>query len=115
VVSLTPHPPGTSYYLDLAAGAASEALAHGLALTLIPRSPDPSRLAAFPVDGFVAVDPAAGDPVVRAFAQLGIPVVTCERDLTPGVTHAGRVEVDYRPVVTTLLDHLPSRAPGGWR
>lgn len=95
-----------AYYLELAAGAASQALAHGLALTLIPRSPDPSRLTAFPVDGFVAVDPVAGDPVVRAFAQLGIPVVTCERDLTPGVTHAGRVEGDYRPVMTALLDHL---------
>ena len=31
-----------------------------------------------------------GDPVVRAFSQLGIPVVTGERDLTPGAAHAGR-------------------------
>src|SRR5215472_3349651 len=46
-----------AYYLELASGAASEALAHGLALTLIPRSPDPFRLTAFPIDGFIAVDP----------------------------------------------------------
>ena len=98
-----------AYYLELAAGAASQALAHGLALTLIPRSPDPARLTAFPVDGFAAVDPVTGDPVVRAFAQLGIPVVTCERDLTPGAEHAGRVEGDYRPAMTDLLDHLSAQ------
>ena len=95
-----------AYYLELAAGAASQALAHGLALTLIPRSPDPARLTAFPLDGLAAVDPVSGDPVVRAFSQLGIPVVTCERDLTPGAEHAGRVEGDYRPAMTDLLDHL---------
>lgn len=95
-----------AYYLELAGGAASEALAHGLALTLIPRCPDPALLTAFPVDGFAAVDPVAGDPVVRAFSQLGVPVVTCERDLTPGAEHTGRVEGDYRPAITSLLDHL---------
>lgn len=95
-----------AYYLELAAGAASQALAHGLALTLIPRSPDPARLTAFPLDGFAAVDPLTGDPVVGAFSQLGLPVVTCERDLTPGAEHAGRVEGDYRPAMTELLDHL---------
>jgi DNA-binding LacI/PurR family transcriptional regulator len=100
-----------TYYLDLAAAAASEALAHGLALTLIPRCPDrfPVKafpVAAFPVDGIVAVDPVAGDPLVRAFSQLGIPVVTCERDLTPGADHAGCVEGEYRSTMTGLLDHL---------
>jgi DNA-binding LacI/PurR family transcriptional regulator len=94
------------YYLELAVGAASQALAHGMALTLIPHSPDPTRLTAFPVDGLAAVHPVTGDPVVRAFAQLGIPVVTCEKDLTPGAKHAGRVEGDYRSAMTLLLDHL---------
>jgi DNA-binding LacI/PurR family transcriptional regulator len=95
-----------AYYLELAAAAASQALAHGLVLTLVPRSPDPSRLTAFPLDGLAAVDPVTGDPVIKAFSQLGIPVVTCERDLTPGADHAGRVEGDYRPAMTALLDHL---------
>src|SRR5262249_51451992 len=90
-------------------GAASEALAHGLALTLIPRSPDPSRLTAFPIDGLIAVDPVVGDPVVRAFGKQGIPVVTCERDLTAGAEHAGRVEGDYRPAMTALLEHLTAQ------
>jgi DNA-binding LacI/PurR family transcriptional regulator len=95
-----------AYYLELAAGAASEALGHSLALTLIPRSHDPARLTAFPIDGLAAVDPVAWDPVVRAFSQLSVPVVTCERDLTPGANHAGRVEGDYRPALTALLDQL---------
>jgi DNA-binding LacI/PurR family transcriptional regulator len=95
-----------AYYLALAGGAAREALALGLALTLSPQGQDPARLTAFPLDGLAAVDPVTGDPVVRAFSRLAIPVVTCERDLTPGVRHAGRVEGDYRPAMTALLDHL---------
>jgi DNA-binding LacI/PurR family transcriptional regulator len=98
-----------AYYLDLASGAASEALAHGLALTLIPQCPDPSRVTAFPLDGVAAVDPVAGDPLVREFSRLGIPVVTCERDLTPGADHAGRVEGEYRSTMTELLDHLAAQ------
>jgi DNA-binding LacI/PurR family transcriptional regulator len=102
-----------AYYLELAAGTASEALAHGMALTLIPPSPEPAKVTAFPLDGVAAVDPVAGDPVVRAFSGLGIPVVTCERDLTPGAEHAGRVEGDYRQAMTALLDHLASQCPPG--
>lgn len=98
-----------TYYLDLAGGAASEALAHGLALTLIPQCADPVPVTAFPVDGFVAVDPVTGDPLVQAFSQLGIPVVTCERDLTPGADHPGRVEGEYRSTMTELLDHLAAQ------
>jgi DNA-binding LacI/PurR family transcriptional regulator len=95
-----------AYYLELASGAASSALIHGLALTLIPRSDDPARVTGFAMDGVVVIDPADGDPVVRALSGLGIPVVTCERDLTPGAAHAGVIEGDYRPAVTALLNHL---------
>lgn len=95
-----------AYYLELAGGAASAALIYGLALTLIPRSDDLARVTGFPMDGVAVIDPADGDPVVRALSGLGIPVVTCERDLTPGAAHAGVIEGDYRPTVTTLLDHL---------
>jgi len=110
-----------AYYLDLAAGAASQALAHGLALTLIPRSPDPARLTALPVDGFAAVDPVAGDPVPQAFSQLGVPVITCARERGPAAGQAGRVEGESRLAMTELLDHLAGQgahrvaliAPGG--
>jgi DNA-binding LacI/PurR family transcriptional regulator len=95
-----------AYYLELASGAASEALRHGLALTLIPRANDPARVTGFPMDGVAVVDPPAGDLVVRALSGLGIPVVTCEPDLTPGAAHAGLVRGDYRPAVTELLEYL---------
>lgn len=95
-----------AYYLDIASGAASEALRHGLALTLIPRTSDPARVTGFPMDGVAVVDPTAGDPVVLALSGLGIPVVTGEPDLTPGAAHAGVVQGDYRPALTQLLGHL---------
>jgi DNA-binding LacI/PurR family transcriptional regulator len=95
-----------AYYLELAAGAASAALAHDMALTLIPPRADIDRVTAFPLDGLAAVDPVAGDPTIRAFSQLGIPVVTGERDLTPGASHDGRVEGSYEPVIRSLLAHL---------
>jgi DNA-binding LacI/PurR family transcriptional regulator len=98
-----------AYYLDLASGAASEALKHGLALTLIPLTVDPARVTAFPMDGVAVVDPVAGDPVVRALSGLGIPVVTCERDLTPGAAHAGVVQGDYRPALAELFGFLASQ------
>jgi len=98
-----------AYYLDLAGGAASEALEHGLALTLIPQTSDPARITGFAMDGVAVIDPAAGDPVVRALAGLGIPVVTGERDLTPGAAHAGVVRGDYRPVLAELFRYLAAQ------
>jgi DNA-binding LacI/PurR family transcriptional regulator len=98
-----------AYYLELASGAASEALKHGLALTLIPQASDPARVTGFPMDGVAVIDPAAGDPVVRSLSGLGIPVVTGERDLTPGAAHAGVVQGDYRPVLAELFGHLAAQ------
>lgn len=112
-----------SYYLDLAAAAAKQALAMGMSLFLIPEGADP--VTAGPLDAFVAVDPVVGDPLVRAFSQAGLPVVTCDGDLTPGADHAGRVEGEYSATMIALLDQLAGQgastvaliAPGpetGW-
>jgi DNA-binding LacI/PurR family transcriptional regulator len=98
-----------AYYLELASGAASEALKHGLALTLIPRTSDPARVTGFPMDGVAVVDPTADDPVVRALSGLGIPVVTCEPDLTQGAAHAGVVRGDYRPALAELFGYLAAQ------
>jgi DNA-binding LacI/PurR family transcriptional regulator len=95
-----------AYYMELASGAASAALTHGMALTLIPRSDDPAQVTGFPMDGVAVIDPVQGDPVVRALSGLGIPVVTCERDLTPGAAHAGVIEGNYRPALAAMLEHL---------
>jgi DNA-binding LacI/PurR family transcriptional regulator len=102
---------GLEYYMRLALGAADEAFTHGLALTLVPAlrgaSPPPLHL-----DGVVVSDPVRGDPMLARLAALGVPVVTCERDMTPGVEHAARAQGDHRRGMTLLLDHL---ADGGAR
>jgi DNA-binding LacI/PurR family transcriptional regulator len=94
------------YYLDLAMGAAEEALSHDLALTLIPAGD--GRRPAPHVDGVVVSDPVVGDPMLQRFAAQGVPVVTIERDLTDA-EHAGRVESDHRTATAALLDHLADR------
>jgi DNA-binding LacI/PurR family transcriptional regulator len=93
---------GLEYYMNLAIGAASEALDHGLALTLLP--PGPSQL--LHVDGVVVADPSLGDPTLARIGDMGIPVVTCERDLSSRGRHAGRVESDHAAATRELLDHL---------
>lgn len=112
---------GLEYYMDLSIGAAAEALDHGLALTLIPARAMGAAMPPLHVDGVVVSDPVVGDPMLARFAELGLPVVTCERDLTPGVEHAGRVESDHDRATRGLLDHLAASgadriavlAPGG--
>lgn len=100
------HTIGFEYYINLAIGAAEQALDHGLALTLIPAWHDSTRAAPLHVDGVVVSDPVLGDPALRRFAELGLTVVTCERDLTPGARHAGRVESDHQAGLRELLTHL---------
>jgi DNA-binding LacI/PurR family transcriptional regulator len=96
---------GLEYYMRLALGAADEAFTHGLALTLVPAwrgaQPPPLHL-----DGVVVSDPVRGDPMLGRLAALGVPVVTCERDMTPGAEHAARAQGDHRRGMTLLLDHL---------
>jgi DNA-binding LacI/PurR family transcriptional regulator len=94
------------YYLDIALGAAKQALSHRLALTLIPALDDPSRIATYGVDGIIVVDPQLGDPLLAELGRLDIPVVTGERDVTPGAAWAGVVETDHLAAFAQLLDHV---------
>ncbi len=93
------------YYMDLALGAAEEALAHDFPLTLIPASRADSATMRH-VDGAIVADPALDDPTLALLATAGVPVVTCERDLTPGAVHDGMVASDHRSAMRALLDHL---------
>lgn len=97
---------GLEYYMRLALGAADEAFGHRMALTLVPSWPDPSSGPPLHLDGVVVSDPVLGSPMLTRLAGLGVPVVTCERDVTPGAEHAGRVEGDHRAGIRNLLDHL---------
>src|SRR3712207_4236150 len=63
------HTVGFEYYMELAAGAAIEAMGHGLALTLIP-APDDGRVVRLHVDGVIVSDPIVGDPVDRKSTRL---------------------------------------------
>lgn len=100
---------GLEYYMQLAMGAAEEALSNDLALTLVPRWHNPVRTPPLYIDGVVVSDPMLGDPMLERLATLGAPIVTCERDLTPGTEHAGRVESDHAAGMEALLAHLADR------
>lgn len=93
------------YYIDLAIGAAEEALAHNLALVLLPAL-GTSTVFPVQVDGVVVSDPMLGDPMLARVRRLGVPVVTCEADLTPGAASDGVIESDHRTAMGELLDHL---------
>jgi DNA-binding LacI/PurR family transcriptional regulator len=96
------------YYMDLAIAAAEEALEHDLALTLIPATGGRFGVSALHVDGVVVSDPALGDPMIDQLAELGVPAVTIERDLT-GREYAGRIEADHVGAIRGLLTHLTER------
>lgn len=53
--------------------------------------------------------PLRDDPGVAALVARRLPIVTCERDLTPGRRHAGVVESDHGTALRELLDHLAAR------
>jgi DNA-binding LacI/PurR family transcriptional regulator len=102
------HALGLEFYMDYAIGAAEEAMEHDLALTLVPAT-QAARGARMHVDGAIVCDPAIGDPMPEHVRGLGVPVVSCERDLTPGVEYAGTVLYDHRAAMRGLLAHLSDR------
>jgi DNA-binding LacI/PurR family transcriptional regulator len=97
---------GWEYYMRLALGAADEAFSHEMALTLVPTWPEQHAGPPLHVDGVIVSDPVLGSPMMARLGGLGVPVVTCERDVTPGAEHAGRVEGDHQAGIRTVLDHL---------
>lgn len=97
---------GWEYYMRLALAAADEAFSHQMALTLVPTWPERHAGPPLHVDGVIVSDPVLGSPMMTRLAGLGVPVVTCERDVTPGAQHAGCVEGNHEAGIRSLLDHL---------
>ena len=93
------------YYMQLAFGAAAEAMAHDLALTLVPPNASTAQLAGMPVEGMIVVDPLIDDPMLARLNASALPVVTCEVDPSGG-QHAGSVAGDNTAGVRRMLDHL---------
>lgn len=100
-------PSRLGFLMEIAAAAASIALARGLALVLAP--PIEGAAAALDrldFDGALVVEPAASDPQIAAFVARGLPVVSIGKPPVASVPF-----VDLRSAATTrqLLDHLRAR------
>lgn len=73
-------PAGVDVFERFVGAAASQALARGLSLTLVPdltRAPVPPL--AFSMDGYIVTDPHLDDPVIALLDKRGIPYVTYGR------------------------------------
>ncbi|WP_433359542.1 LacI family DNA-binding transcriptional regulator [Streptosporangium sp. CA-115845] len=97
---------GLEYYMNVALGATDAAFAHDLALALVSPRWDGRQIASAHVDGLIVVDPMLGDPVLDKLADLGLPIVSCERDLGSATRFSGTVTADNRGAVQELLRHL---------
>lgn len=100
---------GTGYYMRLSMGAAEIALAADFSLTLLPSLITPTQLEDLEVDGLIVADPSRDDAQVQRLEALGVAVVTCGRDPTPGAQHAGCVRTRHEPALRLLLNHLRDR------
>ncbi|MFB8353298.1 LacI family DNA-binding transcriptional regulator [Streptomyces niveus] len=93
------------YYLSFVFGVTEQAARAGLNVTMISSGHPPHRAALPQVDGLVLCDPTAGDPVVEALMNSGLPVVTAER-YVGGKESTGVVRPDHETGTVELLDHL---------
>jgi DNA-binding LacI/PurR family transcriptional regulator len=92
------------FYMRLASAAAAAAFARQQALLLLPPALGLAELRGLALDGGIVVDPSVNDAHVRLFEELGLPVVTIERD-------HGREDVSFVASRTEdntqlMLDHL---------
>lgn len=96
---------GLDYYMAIAAGSASAAFADGYSLTLTPALSTREQWQKVRADGVVLCDPVADDERLSILEDLGLPVVTIDRDPTrdPMPSYAAG---DNHANMRLLLDHL---------
>jgi DNA-binding LacI/PurR family transcriptional regulator len=92
------------FYMRLASAAAASAFSRQAALLLLPPKFGAVELRGLALDGGIVVDPSVNDAHVALFEELGLPVVTIERD-------HGRKDVSFIASRTEentrlMLDHL---------
>ena len=95
------------FYMRLASAAAGAALAHQQALMLLPPKLTKADLRGLALDGGIVVDPGVCDPRVTLFEQVGLSVVTIERDL--GREGGSFVACRTDEITRAILDHLADR------
>jgi DNA-binding LacI/PurR family transcriptional regulator len=101
---------GFSFYMELVFGAAEISRQDAFALTLIAGQAGAAVAGTVGhVDGVIAVDPVAGDPVMRQLLESRLPVVAAERHLDPGPQPLVTIETEYGLAQRELLDHLWDR------
>jgi DNA-binding LacI/PurR family transcriptional regulator len=104
-----------SFYMEFAFGAADEAQAFDLDLTLLAAPSRSHRLRRPRVDGLMVVDPLPEDPVVAGLFGSGLPTVAVGRYEGTGAKASATLEVDHFAMILQLLDHVASadsRRPG---
>jgi DNA-binding LacI/PurR family transcriptional regulator len=92
-------------YMLQASAAAQAAFAHEHSLLLIPPVTSAGELDVLGVDGGIVCDPVRDDRFVGLFEELGLPVVTIERDLGRPASPWYVCADNHRDAVR-VLDHL---------
>jgi DNA-binding LacI/PurR family transcriptional regulator len=93
------------YFTILMMATATAALSHGYWLTLAPVSATEDIWNSLPADGVILVDPLIDDPLVRAFEDRDVPVVTVGRSSLE-VNGGGWVDNDHIAGTRAILEHL---------
>ncbi len=92
------------FYMRLAGAAAVSAFSHQQSLMLLPPKIGRSDLRGLALDGGIVVDPRHADPRVTLFEEVGLPVVTIERD--PGRADTAYVACRTGEITQAILEHL---------
>jgi DNA-binding LacI/PurR family transcriptional regulator len=93
------------YFTILMMATATAALSQGYWLTLAPVSATEDIWNSLPADGVILVDPLIDDPLVRAFEDRDVPVVTVGRSSLE-VNGGGWVDNDHVAGTHAILEHL---------
>ena len=93
------------FFTILMMATATAALSHGYWLTLAPVSATEDIWNSLPADGVILVDPLIDDPLVRAFQDRDVPVVTVGRSSLE-VNGGGWVDNDHIAGTRAILEHL---------
>jgi DNA-binding LacI/PurR family transcriptional regulator len=100
------------YFTVLMSAAATAALSHGYWLTLAPVSATEDMWNSLPTDGVIIVDPLINDPLVRAFEDRDVPVVTVGRSSLELNDRRGWIDNDHNAGTRAMLEHLRDQGAG---